>query len=207
MSTQVPVPTAAGHLGSRHTATLSCPPPPPPASLPSPGGSGRAVKKGAESSQRPYPLGRPPGKDTAAHPAHRPHTDGRRPAGQRRATPLPRSNPSDVPWSASTRCRQLRSPSPTGAPAAPTHPTSPDTRDQRLQRHRINGSWQRPQAATDKTQPTMLTPRGPHLPFLPGRASAQPRPPPRPTPTEAAPSPNQSEQKEEKGTTVCFPFC
>lgn len=125
------------------------------------------------------------------------------PAEQERATHPPRSNPADTLWSTSPRCWQLQSPS--GLPRPP--PTHPHTRDLGLQRHRIKGSWQLSRATTDKTQPTILGPRGAHLPFLPRQASDQPQPPTHPTPTKAAPSRNQTKPKEEKGTTVCFPFC
>lgn len=91
------------------------------------------------------------------------------------------------------------------AALAPTHmsphqgPQAPKAQDQRKPQH--------PQAPTDKTLPTWLGPRGAHLSYLPHQASDQPQPPTRPTPAKATPSQNQTKQKEEKGTTVCFPFC
>lgn len=103
-------------------------------------------------------------------------------------------------WSMSSRHWPLRSPrlchTPSGLKRPP--PMCPHTRDQGLQRHRINRSRWCPQATTDKTQPTVLTPRSPYLPLLPSQASDQPQPPQSPhrlRPPRAETKPNKKRKK------------
>lgn len=163
------------------------------ASPPSPGSSERAGKKGVESSQRHYPRAVPLGK------APRPTLAHRRQQG--------RGGPRLRAGTAPVTCFGQRRPGAggSGAPAPRPHPHAPTPGARGSKGTGSMEAGSVPRLPPTRQDPPCGPRAAPTCPSCP--ASDQPQPPPRPAPTEAAPSRNQTKQKEEKGTTVCFPFC